>query len=74
MAPKRHWHAILPEPFWPTLAALLMIAALTAVPLYALCVLVWPNVSGSAATLMAVGCYVVAVPLTWWVLRSKQRR
>lgn len=72
-APTRQWRSILGEPFWLTLAALLGLSVLTAVPVYAACALVWPDLTGTAATLIAVGCYLVAVPITWWLLRERRR-
>jgi len=63
--------ALLPEPFWPTLAALLMISVLTAIPFYAICALLWPN---STSVWPAVGSYAVAIPVTWWLLREAEKR
>jgi hypothetical protein len=74
MAPNQNWRSLLPDPFWPSLLLLLMVSSLTALPLWVLCALLVPDAGGWAVTLIFVGGYVVAVPVTWWLLRWRMWR
>jgi hypothetical protein len=76
---RPRWQSWLPEPFWWTLAALLCLSLLTMVPLAIVVILlgdlVGANVSsvtGTGATLIFVGCYLVAIPVTWWLFRQRK--
>jgi type VI protein secretion system component VasK len=65
---------LLPEPFWTTLAALLVLSLLTAIIPYVVCVLIWPHATGTDLDWMVAGSYLLAVPLTWALFRPANRR
>jgi hypothetical protein len=55
------------------IAVILLGSLFTAVPLYGICALVWSSAVSSAPGLVGVGCYVAAIPLTFWLFRNKGR-
>ena len=73
MTRQRWWRAWLPEPFWWTLLALLGLAVLAAIPFWIVGALIWPNATGSAAHLIFAVGYVLAIPVTWWLLKERRR-
>jgi hypothetical protein len=73
MVRKRSWRAWLPEPFWWTLLALLGVALLVAIPFSLVGALIWPNATGSTAALVFAVGYLLAIPVTWSLLRDKRR-
>ena len=71
---QARWRTLLPEPFWPTLAALLALSGFAAIPLWLIGALIWPSATGLATDLIFAVGYVIAVPVTWWVFRERHRR
>ena len=74
MGRRPRWQSWLPEPFWPTPLALLLLSFLAAVPFAVVAVLIWPSATGTDATLLFVGSYVLALPVTSWLFRERRTR
>lgn len=70
---ETHRKPFIPSPFWPSLAALLGLAALGGLPFMAVGALLWPNATSvAAAGIMATG-YLLGIVAVWWLLVGRER-
>jgi hypothetical protein len=64
------WRRWLPEPFWWTLLALLVLSLLGMLPFMAVGALFWPDASPAA---VEIPSYLLAIPCVWWLHRERPR-